>query len=433
LTQESVDIVKSLDKPVTIYALARTGEEDNMLSDYVGALTFSRLLKEYESKSPNVKVEYRDPYMLPGFTEQFATDEEGIPPDSVIVQSGEKFKVIKPEEMFTTAYDQNYQMYVASIEIEPNISNAINYVTSPTSSILYTITGSNETALSESLKRQIGLANYDIKEVNLTASDVPEDCTMLLATQPTRDWTEEEAKKVLAYLQNDGRAIFLIGYYGTDLPNMASVLQNYGVDFGKYIVIEGNASNYIINNPMYVLPTMKTHAITDSLTKSEYMPLMVRSSGIEPYDVKKSSTTIEPLLVSSSKAYGKTNLKSVVQAKETTDVSGPFNMAVAITDSVYTNEQHTTKMVVAGADTMLDESINSAMGGGNWKFLINCLNWLQDKDNTIYIAPKTPEEQKTLSMTSGQSFAYAIICVLVLPGLILAAGFYVWLVRRRAS
>ncbi|MDR1639454.1 MAG: GldG family protein [Clostridiales bacterium] len=433
LSQESIDIVKNLDKPVTIYALVRTGEEDNVLSGYVGTLTFSRLLREYETNSSNVKVEYRDPYMLPGFAEQFSVEGDGIPIDSVIVQSGEKFKVIKSTEMYTVNYDQNYQPYVESINIETNISNAINYVTSPVTSVLYTITGSNEQTLSENLKRQIDLANYDIKEVNLATSDVPEDCTMLFATQPTRDWTEDEAKKVLAYLQNDGRAIFLVAYYGTEFPNMSSVLQNYGVDLGKYIVIEGNPNNYIVGNPVYILPTIASHAITDPLVAADYMPLMVQASGVDLLDVKKSSTTIEKLLVSSNKAYGKTNLKSTVTTKEAADTTGPFNLAVAITDSVYTNEQHTTKIIVAGAFSMLDENLNNAISGGNWKFLINSMNWLQDKENTIYIAPKTPEEQTTLSMTSSQAFAYAIISVLVLPGLILAAGFYVWFVRRRTS
>jgi ABC-type uncharacterized transport system involved in gliding motility auxiliary subunit len=434
LTEDSIEIVKGLSKDVTMYVLARTGDEDTLLSSYVGDLTFSRLLKEYEANSTRVKVEFRDPYMLPGFAEQFQTDGEAIPAGSVIVQCGAKFRVIQPTEMYKTDFDmQTYQQTVTSIEIEPMISNAINYVTSDDASVLYVITGSNEQTLSDNLKKQISNANYEVKDVNLTTEDVPEDCTILFAAQPTRDWTEDEARKVLEYLQNDGRAIFAVGYYGTEFPNMSSVLQNYGVDIGKYIIIEGSADNYILNNPSYVLPEIATHGITESLTKSSYRPLMVQSSGIETLSVKKSTTTIEPLLVTSSKAYGKTNLASSVQEKEPNDATGPFNVAVAVTDSFYTNEQHTTKIVVAGAFSVLDENINSAMAGANWIMLVNSLNWLQDKDGTIYIPSKTPEETAMLSITSQQTVVYSLIAVIVIPALILIAGFYVWFMRRHSQ
>jgi hypothetical protein len=404
-----------------------------MFSSYVGQLTFKSLLEEYADNSSRIKLEYKDPYLYPTFVEKYAPNGEAIPVESVIVESGDRYKVIQSSDMVTLDFDTStYQQYVKSIDIEPRITNAINYVTSPNSSVVYAITGSNEAALSDSLKNQIGLANFDVKEVNLLTSDVPEDCTILFATQPSRDWTEEEAKKVLEFLQNDGRAIFSLGYVGIDYPNLSSVLQNYGVDLGKYVIIEGSADNYILNNPTYLIPNAATHAIMDPLKDDSYNPLIVQASGLETLSVKKTSTTIEPLLTTSNQSYGKTNSQATTISKEAEDASGPFNVAVAITDSFYTQEQHTTKVVAVAAASFLDENINYAMGGANWSMLINSLNWLQDKEDTIYIAPKTPDNTARLSLTALQVSLYALLSVIVIPAFILLAGLFVWLRRRHS-
>ncbi|MDR1539805.1 MAG: GldG family protein [Clostridiales bacterium] len=433
ISDDTKEIIKNLKEDVTIYALVRTGEEANMFADYVGQLTFKRLLEEYANNSSHIKVEYKDPYLYPQFVDQYAENGEQVSTNSLIVVGPRRNKIIASSEVVTLDYDMTtYQQYVSSIDIEPRVTNAINYVTSENTSTVYTVSGNDDVLLQDSLKSQISQANFDVKDVNLVTSDIPEDCTILFVTQPMRDWTSDEAEKVSAFLQNDGKAVFALGYVGIDYPNLGAVLQAYGVGIGKYIVIEGSANHYVLNNPLYIIPEIQTHDITASIQTRSLRPLVVQGSGIEELAVKKTSTKIEPLLVTSTQAYGKTDMSSTTMSKEAGDASGPFNMAVAVTDSFYTDVQHTTKLIVIGASSFIDENINAALGGPNWTMLIDSMNWLQDKNDTIYIPSKTPDNTARLSITSMQIAVYTLFSIIILPVLILAFGLAVWLRRRHS-
>ncbi|MDR3239608.1 MAG: GldG family protein [Clostridiales bacterium] len=433
LSEDSIKIARELTQDVTITALARTGEEGRMFEEAVGPLTFQRLLDEYAKSSSHIQLVYKDPYLYPAFVTQYAKDGEPIPINSVIVESGSLFKVIQANDMISTDFDyQNYSTYVKSIDIEPRVTNAINYVTSGASATAYTVSGSDELPLQDTLRSQLELANFEIKDVNLVTSEIPEDCTILFVTQPSRDWTASAAENVKTFLQNDGRAVFCVGAFGQEYPNLDSVLSSYGVRMGQYIVAENDPSHYAGNNRIYLLSDFAPHDITQPLLDKNYMPLLVQSSGVEKTELKKSSITIEPLLTTSKQAYGKTNPNTQTIEKEPDDQDGPFDLAVAITDAYATDEEHTTKIIFIANPTIIDESVNTAIRGVNWDFLINAMNWLQDKADTVSILPKTPETAEQLTMSSMQVLVLSMFSSIILPLIILGAGLTVWLRRRHS-
>jgi ABC-type uncharacterized transport system involved in gliding motility auxiliary subunit len=431
ISDETRDVLANVSQDVSIYVLVRTGEENDIFSNAVGQLTFKELLGEYANANSHISVEYKDPYLYPQFAEKYSDGEGSLAVNTVIVESGDRFRAINPNDMITTDYDMNtYQQYVKTIDIEPRVTNAINYVTAENTSVVYTFTSNNETGIPDALKNQISMANYDVKTFDILTEDIPADCTILFITQPARDWTEDTATKVKEYLQNDGRALFAVNNVFVPMPNLNSVLEAYGVKIGEYLVVEGSTDHFVLNNPRYLLPDIASHDLTQTLIDRNYRPLLIQGSGVDSADLVKNSTKIEPLLTATSSAYGKTNPEATTLAKEEGDVDGPINLAVAITDSFYTDVQHTAKLVVTASSSITDESVNNTIGGGNYLFLINALNWLQDKDDTVYIPSKSPSTTQQLTMTQQQVYFLMAVSVFVIPPAIIVIGLIVWLRRR---
>ncbi len=187
LTQDTEDIVKTVEEPVTIYALF----PDDPTNDNTGAPVevYRQLLKEYASINPDVKVEYKDPFTDPVFANSYKdeTTGEALPINSLIVQGPDRYKVISGDSLRTQELDYNtYSMYTKSIDLEPQVTNAIRYVLGGETAAIYMVTGHDEPELPASLKSQLDLANFTVQEVNLLTEDIPEDCKLLFMSAPLR-------------------------------------------------------------------------------------------------------------------------------------------------------------------------------------------------------------------------------------------------------
>ncbi len=424
ISDRSKEILSGLQEEVTLYVLFRTGQENSYYKD---------LIDQYGNASSKINIVYKDPYLYPQFVESYAKDGESILQDSVIVESSKRHKVVHAKDMLTYDYDYNtFEQYLKSIDAEPQITNAIRYVTDENTSVIYTLTGHSEPPIDDAMKKLIDYANYEIKELDLlTKESVPKDADILFVTTPARDWTAEEAQKVKDFLEDDGRAIFFVDYTLTPVPNLQSVINSYGVNFSDLLVVEGSTSNYLMSNPTNLVPTLQKHEINNAIISKGYMVFAPISRAIERTDIKKNSVTIDSLLKTSNQAYGKKSENSKSVNKEAGDASGPFDIALAITDSYYTSEQHTTKMVVVGTSYILDEAANSYVKGTNGDFVVNAINWLQDKNDNIYIMPKTSSYTQ-LVMSQSQAFTIMFIVVIALPLAIFITGLVIWLRRRNS-
>jgi len=66
---------------------------------------------------------------------------------------------------------------------------------------------------------------------------------------------------------------------------------------------------------------------------------------------------------------------------------------------------------------------------GNRDLFLNTVNWLAQQENLISIRPKDPEDRR-VSLTSDQAKLIFWLSILIIPGLILAAGVQTWWRRR---
>ena len=421
INEQTKKVLASLDSDVTIYPLFKTGAEEKI---------FMESLNQYAAQSPHIKIEQKDPYIYAPFVDQYKTEDEAIAVNSIIVECGDRFRVIPASKLVTySMYDGTLQ----SIDIEPRVTNAIQYVTQRSTPAAYVMTGHNELPMPEGMADVLSEANYAVDTTELLLSpEVPADCAVLIITTPLRDYSPEEARKVLDYLQAGGRAMFMIDRTAAELPNLSSILEAYGVAYNNAYVYEANANRVLMGAGIFY-PVMSTHGINTSIYAKNYNPLTANTQGVAVLEVKKNSIKIETVLSSTNESFGKHNAQSQSQNKEAGDLDGPFTVVAAVTDSVYiVDKSVTTKLIVSGTSLMLDDMLNQYSLGVNGEFIVNSLNWLTDRtdEDTVYIPSKMFSTDWNLTLTAQQSLNIRILAMGVIPGLTIALGLVMWLRRR---
>ena len=115
LSDQSRQIVRALDRDVTLSLLAYTGQEDESVT---------KLLDRYAALSDHVKVEYVDPAVNPTVLEKYK--DEALYANSVIVTCGEKYRFVSYQDIFQTDYSNYY--YNGSVETSFNGEGALTTI-----------------------------------------------------------------------------------------------------------------------------------------------------------------------------------------------------------------------------------------------------------------------------------------------------------------
>ena len=419
---QTKDFLKELDKDVTIYQIAQSGSEDEVVS---------KLLKKYEEASDHIKVETKDPVVNPKFTSEY-TDEE-VSSNSLIVVCEDRSKVVDYNNIYESSIDYNTYSYTTSgFDGEGQITSAISYVTSDNLPVLYTLDGHGEKSLDSTLQEDIEKANIEIKSLNLlTEESVPEDADCLMINSPSTDISEEERDAIIEYLENGGKAMIFSDYTEESMDNFDAVLENYGVERVDGIVIEGDAQHYAMQMPYYLLPDVSSAEAVSDFSSQGYFVLAPYAQGIRQLDNVRDTLTIESLLTTSDEAYSKTDLNTETLEKTDEDIDGPFDIGVSITEEV--DDDKTTQIVYYSTANLMDSQINQMVAGGNEQMITESLNWMCSTDETSTISiPSKSLEVSYLTVTAYDA-AYWKICVMgLIPGVFLVVGFVVWLKRRKA-
>ena len=419
---ETKKVLKALDKDVTIYQIAQSGSEDD---------TISNLLKRYEDESKHIKVEVKDPVVNPKFASEYTTDD--LAANSLIVVCGDRNKVISYNDMYSTSVDYNtWQQTTTGFDGEGQITSAIGYVTSEDLPIMYTLSGHGEKDLDSSFKEDIQKANIDIKELNLlTEGKVPDDADCLMIVSPTSDISEEEKTEILDYLEAGGKAMIFSDYTQDDLPNFDAVLASYGVKRAEGIVFEGDSQHYGMQMPYYLVPTVNsTDASSETASAGSYV-LAPYAQGIQKTDDVRDTVTIDSILTTSDQAYSKTNMQSSQIEKEEGDVDGPFDLGVAITETL--DDDKETQIVYYSTANLMESQVNKMVSGGNEKLLLESLSWMTSTDESSSVSISSKSLQSASLTVTDYDAAFWKICTIgLIPSVFLVAGFLIWLRRRKA-
>lgn len=418
---QTKEFLDSLDQDVTIYQIVQKGAEDESIC---------QLLDKYEDESKHIKVEQKDPVVNPKFVLEYTNDN--LSSNSLIVVSGERSKVIDYSGMYESSMDYDtYSYQTTGFDGEGQITSAISYVTSDNLPVVYTLEGHGEMELSSSLQNSIEKANMEIRSLNLlTEEKVPEDADCLLICSPGTDISEDEKEKILEYLENGGKAMIFSDYIENKLENYEEIMENYGVSTADGIVFEGDNQHYAMQMPYYLLPTLNSTEVSADVASSGYFILMPYAQGIQISDEIRDSVIVESILSTSDSAYSKTNMSSNQIEKESGDISGPFELGVAISESV--DDDNETKIVYYSSSSLLDSQVNQMVSGGNEMLFMSSLEWMVNTEESASVSIPTKSLEVSYLTLNDYDASFWKICVIgLIPGAFLVMGFLVWFKRRK--
>ena len=411
------ELVSALDQDVTIYQIVESGKENE---------TIQKLLERYAGLSSHVKVETMDPVLHPNFVSEYTEDD--LEDNSLIVVGEKRNKVIPYADMFeSTVNYQTYQYETTGFDGEGQVTSAISYVTTDSLPIMYTITGHEEGDMTEDMKSAIEKENIEMKDLNLlTEESVPDDADCVMLFSPQNDLSEEEADKLITYMENGGKAVIITSYLNKEMPNLQKVLNNYGIGTMKGVVLEADGQHYISGNPTYLVPNIGSSDALGDLSKANSYVLMPVAQAVEKLEDKRDTVTIESLLTTSDSAYVKTNVNGTLE-KEDGDAEGPFDVGVAVTESVDNGE---TKLIYLTSANLFSQQVDAMVSGNNVKLLANSVSWMCDQEQSVSI-PSKSTQISYLTVTAASARMWGMVTIGLLPVLCLVLGGGIWFKRRK--
>lgn len=422
LSEQTLSLVQGLEKDVTIYWLVQNGNED---------ANVSTMLEQYEGLSSHVRVVRKDPELAPTFLEQYELSK--VDNNALIVESGEKYRYLGNTDIYDYDYSSYYTTGTANVSFagELVLTSAIDYCISESLPKLYVLTGHGESDLSLEFRTAIERENIEMETLSLASvQEIPADCSALLVNAPGTDITVEEKQMLQIYLNNGGNMLLLTDPLeaGT-LTNLESVMADYGVTVEPGVVVEGNQSNYAWGNPLYLLPNMVYHAVTNPLRNNNYYVMLPVAHGLNVQDDLPATVSVTTLLYTSDEAYCKASgYNMTTYNKEEGDKEGKFALSVAIQNTL--DDGLTSEILWVSSAMLVDDDMNTKSNGGNSDFFLNALNWVLEQEESEYTIHTKSTSYEYLSLNSSASTTLSILVVGVIPVCYLIVGVVV-LVRRK--
>ena len=415
------NVLDNLSQDITVYMLGSEKSAD---------ITIQAMLQRYESYSDKIKVQYIDQNQNPNFTAQYTSEQ--FADNSLIVACGDKNTVINYNDCFETEIDyQTYQETPTGYDGEGQLTSAISYVTSENLPKVYVITGHQELDLSSNVLANMKKENVDVETINLMNYDtIPDDAASIVISGPVVDYSKEDADKVKSYLTAGGHAIILTAIADEEMPNFKSILVDYGVNMVEGAVFDSNQNNYY-KYPFYILPEIKSHAITKELYQGKRYVLLPQSTGFQTAEEETmpEGVTATVLLSTSDSAYSKKNVKNMTTyAKEDGDTDGPFDLGIYL--EKLNADETTTKIVAFGCEYLLDDEFDTMVSGANVKLFTSSLSYLVDHEESVSI-PSKSYDYGTIMVNQSTVILMGIIVTVLIPLILLVSGILVWAQRRK--
>jgi len=409
LSEQTDKVVKGLKQNVTITYFDRTSSFDQARD----------LLERYGNLSPKLSIDYVDPDKKPQVARAMGVRTYG----TIYVQAGAKREEAKSltEEEITGALiralksgDRNACMVTGSGEHSFDDTQRSGYST---------------------MKDTLEHNNYKTQSVSLIEKpQVPSDCSVLIVAGPTKDYLPPEVAAIKTYVENGGRALFMVdpplkmGQTQTsENPELAKLLAGWGVTLDKDLVLDtsGIGQLFGLGPEVPLVSKYESQPIVNDLKGTATVFPLAQSLDTKQVD----KVTVEKLFSTSDNSYATTRLDSPeIKLDPAKDRKGPLTLAAA-------GKYNTGKpgaegrFVVIGTSTWANNGFLPARSLGNRDLFLNMMNWLSSDEDLIAIRPKEPEN-RPLTLTRAQMSNIFYSSVIGLPLLVILGGFGVWWKRR---
>ena len=308
----------------------------------------------------------------------------------------------------------------------------------------------NTDASSRGIATQIrsGLDRVGIQTgtINLSKSDIPAGTGVVILLAPHLDFTAAETSRIVNYMSSGGSVLIMalpplyvyangsitvrdVTFLQDNGPMNTYLWQTWGIRPQNDIVYDPGS---YVDNPYQPLtakaanhPIMQRDSTGNNLLQALlYLP---RSWEIAPAAQMPANVQITPLILTSDKAYGATDIRQVQYYPDnyqhtSADLKGPLVLAAAALNSV----NHSHLVVIGDSQWATDQVVQQY---GNALLWSNMINWLTAFDQRTTVSPTSTLLPLVTTTTTLNTIA--VLTLLALPGTILIVGALVWWLRTR--
>ncbi len=406
LSDQTAKIVKGLPQPAVITYYDKT-------SNFSSA---KDLLTRYTTLSPKVKLEYVDPDKNPQAARAAGITKYG----TTTVEIGTKKEDAKnlTEEDITGAFIRDLKTSARTVCF---------------------VTGSGEHQIDDTdrngfshLKDTLSKDDYTVKSISLLEkAEVPSECTVIVIGGPKNDYQQPEVDAIKKYVEQGGRAMFLldpplkIGRPTADNEALVNVLASWGVGVEKDLLLDENPVGQLmgVGAQVALVTGYASHPIVNEMKGMATGFPLSRTLTVNSTD----KATVQKLFESSDTSFATPKLDTPkVDPSDPQNLKGPLILGAA--GSYKTGKENSEgRFVVVGTSIWAANQFINFQGNGD--LVSNAMNWLSSDEDLISIRPK-PQEDRKVTMTRAQFGWVRLSSQFLLPAALLFAGLSVWWRRR---
>lgn len=435
ISAQTKKVLRGVKKPVTaVVFLSPADELYPRVKD---------LLSAYQQANPLVKVETIDPDRQRDRA-QLLAKKYGVSQANLVVFDVEgRSKFVEKDQMVEydfSAMQMGGAPSVKGFKAEEAFTNAILDVLDPAKPTVYFTSGHGERSAEgggdgiATLRARLQQEGMILKEwQSLGQGAVPADASLVVVAGPQKPFDAHEAAALGTYLEGGGHALVLLDPALTEGKTAAfsktgleEVLSAWGAVPRQDLVVDPTMAVPYVGAQTFFAGTFGSHPTVVDLKKNRFPVVFTLACSIQTGNTPEGYRA-ETLLSTSEGAWGETDLAGLDKVqKGDRDTAGPMTLAVAVGSD---QKEKKTRLVVVGDSDVFSDSLLQT-GAGNALFALNAVHWLLSQEQRLAIPPRTAVETR-LNLTASQGRFLFVLFVLIIPGVVVAAGIRAYLKRRR--
>lgn len=279
--------------------------------------------------------------------------------------------------------------------------------------------------------------SLSLMELAATGQAVPGDASAIILARPITQFSAEEVAVLDAYLQRGGGVFIMADVLFNENPFLSQnslfnqyIWDNYGIRAVDAAVVDATASE---RTPLDVISAVVFGA-TDIGARldpaNNTATLFSIARVLQVNDTPPGNVANGRVILSSEQSYGETNLRLLGETNtyspDDEDLPGPLTTVAWAWDQTSNGRI----LLVGDSDFVTNGLI---LTGGNSILFTDGLSWLTGLGEQIQFGVQAYSVGLPLVFLDTQTLdIVAFVTVILMPGLVLVAGFVVWLRRVRA-
>jgi len=412
-SENTIKVAASLNKPVKITVLNR--EEDFVVM-------LREVLKRFSTLNQHISLDFVDPYENPALVGYYAGKGIQIHQNDIVLEGSVRTKAYSIKQMYTFNAGKTK---ITGLNAEQQLISALYYVNDPVVPVAAFVDGHNERP-SNALIALFKDNNFEVVRGNLT-SVLQKNPDIVVIAAPTRDFLKEDVQLLDIYMNNGGSMLLFSEPAVDRLPRLEGFTKNWGIVLGQEIVFESQA--FTGNNPVNIVPMYAPHEINRYFMDTRVFLTMPSSRSLYAEPRPGTAYDVRTILNSTPHSYGKKGYQFDQLKKDSGDIDGPFSLVMSSEKEIISDTE-VSRFVVVGSKSVFGDDLLGFASYGNAEFIIQTINWLNEKELTMYIAPKKIKSDP-LNLLSGQALIIGVVITGLIPLLFFVSGIIVFIRRKK--